>query len=197
MTEASETARAFAAIAPSLPEATRRELRRQLAHSLAAPSPQELRAGRLGLAVLLVEQGGGELPTSADYDAARRDPRYAEDDWPSRAQLTDAYGDWLSVLRVALALTRTPRPGGLSYERARTGKGGYTRQDVTNAIQRARREIGAWPNSTTYPEWARLAGRAARQHGQAEPRIPSMSAIASRFGNWTAALEHAQRAVTD
>ncbi len=96
------------------------------------------------------------------------------------------------MLSAALALTRTPRPGGISYQRATTGKGGYRREDVTNAIHRARREIGSWPNSTTYPEWARLAKRAAQQHGKAEPRIPSLSVIASRFGSWTAALAAAQ-----
>ena len=45
------------------------------------------------------------------------------------------------MLSAALALTRTPRPGGISYQRATTGKGGYRREDVANAIHRARRKI--------------------------------------------------------
>ncbi len=193
MTAVSETARVIARLVPRLPEATQRDLRVMLSHSIASPSLAELREARIGLLVEMVMESDDLEAVSDRYEQLRVERRAAGEEWPSRSQLSRAYGGWLPALDAALKLSTTVAPGAPSHKARERAKRSYTRPEVIHAIQRCARTTGTTPTMTLYAQWARLAKRAAHQQGKAEPPIPSLHSIARAYGTWSRALEVARR----
>jgi hypothetical protein len=170
------------------------QLRQMLANSIAAPTPAELREARLGLLTELIAQGDSET-NSDKYEAVRAARAARGEQWPSRSQLTRAYGTWLHALRAATTLASEPLGAGAPSDlrRSRVSRR-YTRNDLIVAIQRCRLALGEWPTASAYGHWRRLALRAARRHGPANAAIPSTCVIAKRFGTWSRALALAEAA---
>jgi len=109
--------------------------------------------------------------------------------WPSRSQLSRAYGSWLHAVDAATTLAGEPLAAGAPSERGRSRVAHrYIRSDLILAIQRCRLALGEWPTSRAYGHWRRLTLRASRQHGHADA-IPSVDAITRRFGTWTRATQ--------
>ncbi len=190
MTAASPQALVIAALARHLPADTRRELRQMLANSIAAPTPAEFREARLGLLLELLDSVGVAHATGESYEALRADRRAATaESWPSRSQLSRAYGNWMRALEAASKLIGEAGPGAPGDHANRSAPRLYTRRDLLTAIERCRLVIGTWPSRSTYARWTSLAIRNARRHGRTDPAIPSVSAIIKRFGTWTRAVE--------
>jgi len=93
----SDVARAYARLAPALPQATARDLLTLLNATIADPGQHTDRESRLGLLVRILERQT-ELPDTDTYDQARRK---REDGWPSASQLSRYYGGWLGALDAA------------------------------------------------------------------------------------------------
>jgi hypothetical protein len=186
------TAQTIIALVPHLPEPTRSQLRRMLANSIAAPTPAELREARLGLLSELIAQGHADT-NSDSYEEVRAARAAGGELWPSRSQLTRAYGTWLHALDAATTLASEPLGAGAPSDRGRNRVSRrYTRNDLIVAIQRCRLALDEWPTASTYGHWRRVALRAARQHGAANAAIPSTPVVTKRFGTWTRALAIAQ-----
>jgi hypothetical protein len=188
LTATDATAQTNIALVPHLPEPTRSQLRQMLANSIAAPTTAELREARLGLLTELIAQGHGD--TNSDmYEAVRATRAAAGEHWPSRSQLTRAYGTWLHALDAATTLASDLLPAGAPSDRGRSRVSRrYTRSDLIVAIQRCRLALEEWPTASTYGHWRRVTLRATRQHGTVDAAIPATGVITKRFGTWSRAI---------
>ena len=109
----SETVRVIRDILPGVNERTLRELRALIAYSLAAPSSAELREQRLGLLVQIVARDPARIPLGEEYETERGRRAPCGEEWPSRSQLSRAYGSWLHAVSAAMELivhAPTPQP---------------------------------------------------------------------------------------
>jgi len=181
----SETVRVVHDILPGVSERTLEELRALIAYSLAAPSHAELREQRLGLLVQIVAREPARIPLGEEYETERGQRGISGEEWPSRIQLSRAYGSWLLAVTAAMELHRprghTPPP---SY-RARPAAGRrHTRHDAILAITRCREEIGMWPTQSDYLQWRRILRRTGRLYGAGEPRLPDVKVLRRLFGSW-------------
>lgn len=190
----SETVRVIRDILPGVNEGTLRELRILIAYSLAAPSPAELREQRLGLLVQMVANAPGWIPRGEDYEAELAKRVSEGEEWPSRSQLSRAYGSWLLAVSAAMELHdpcgHIPPP---SYQARPVAGRAHTRRAAILAITRCRDEIGAWPTQSDYLQWRRILRRTGRLYGPGEPRLPDAKALRRMFGSWTRARDAAQK----
>jgi hypothetical protein len=173
-----ELATGISRIAGLLPSATRSDLRRLLAHDLAAPQPDRERAMRLALLCEVLEGAGGEVPTVDTYETARREARR---DAPAASTLSRHYGGWLLAVRAAAWLAAGasgPAPVVRTLEPQRP----YTRDEVLVALERCRRAVGRWPGAAEYEEWARLRRHLGRRFGSNDQRTPGRGVIIRLFG---------------
>jgi hypothetical protein len=192
LTATDTTAQTIIALLPHLPGPTRGQLRQMLANSIAAPTPAELREARLGLLTELIAHGDSER-NSDQYEALRAVRAANGEQWPSRSQLTRAYGTWLQALDAATTLATEPLGAGAPSDRGRNRVSRrYTRGDLIVAIQRCRLALDEWPTANAYGHWRRIAMRAGRKHGPANEAIPSTGAVTRRFGTWARAIALAQ-----
>ena len=190
----SETVRVIREILPGVHERALRELRSLIAYSLAAPSPAELREQRLGLLAQMVACAPARIPLGDKYEAERDRRALDGEEWPSRSQLSRAYGSWLRAVNAAMELDRprahTPQP---SFHARPIAGPPYTRRDALLAITRCQQEIGAWPTQSDYLQWRRILRRTGRLHGPGEPRLPDAKTLRRLFGGWTQARNAAWR----
>ena len=181
-------------------DSTLKELRSlTVAYSLAAPSSSELRGtNRLGLLVSIVAAAPTRIPLGDEYESERASRTERGEVWPSRIQLSRAYGSWLLRGRRAMELDRPrghiPPP---SYQARPVSGRPHTREDAIRAIVRCHDEIGAWPTQSDYLQWRRILRHTGRLYGPGEPRLPDTKALRRLFGSWTHARDAAQRWVDD
>lgn len=190
----SETVRVIRDILPGVNERTLRELRALIAYSLAAPSPAELREQRLGLLVQIVARDPARIPLGEEYETERGRRATCGEEWPSRSQLSRAYGSWLHAVSAAMELDRprahTPSP---SYQARPASGRRHTRREAILSIARCRKEIGAWPTQSDYLQWRRILRHTGRIYGPGEPRLPDIKTLRRLFGSWTLARDAAER----
>jgi hypothetical protein len=187
----SETVKVIRDILPGVHERALRELRALIAYSLAAPSPAELREQRLGLLIQMVARAPTRIPLGEEYEAERTQ-RATSGEWPSRSQLSRAYGSWLHAVSAAMELDH-PRTLPPSYQARPAAGPPYTRRDAIHAITRCKEEIGAWPAQSDYLQWRRILRHNGRLYGPGEPRLPDTKAIRRLFGSWAHAQDAALR----
>jgi hypothetical protein len=190
----SEAVRVIRDILPGVHEQALRELRALIAYSLAAPSPAELREQRLGLLVQIVVRAPARIPLGEEYEAERAQRATSGEEWPSRSQLSRAYGSWLRAVSAAMELdhprSRTPPP---SYHARPVAGPPYTRRDALLAVTRCMKEIGAWPTQSDYLQWRRILRHTGRLHGPGEPRLPDAKTLRRLYGSWSQARGAAER----
>ncbi|MGA9315760.1 MAG: hypothetical protein WBV77_14170 [Solirubrobacteraceae bacterium] len=193
-----ETVRVIRDILPGVSDSTLKELRSLVAYSLAAPSSSELREQRLGLLVSIVAAAPTRIPLGDEYESERASRAERGEVWPSRIQLSRAYGSWLLAVSAAMELDRPrghiPPP---SYQARPVSGRPHTREDAIRAIVRCHDEIGAWPTQSDYLQWRRILRHTGRLYGPGEPRLPDTKALRRLFGSWTHARDAAQRWVDD
>lgn len=188
-----ETVRVIRDILPGVSEPTLRELRSLLAYSLSAPSSSELREQRLGLLVEMIARAPARIPLGEEYESQRAGRIASGEEWPSRSQLSRAYGSWLLAVSAAMELDR-PRGDTLppSYQARPVSGRRHTRQDAIRAIVRCHDEIGTWPTQSDYLQWRRILRHTGRLYGPGEPRLPDIKALRRLFGSWTRARDVAK-----
>lgn len=188
---ASDLGRAFSEIAKALPDRTKEDLKRLLAHNIAIPATGQKREMRLGLLVDLMSKGTGEIPSVASYESARKD---ASDPWPTASTLVRSYRSWLGAVKAATKLhfVGSPArvPSGLQHAKWSRQ---YSRDEVIAAIARCNASLGDWPTASEYQEWAKISRQVARTSGLPDPRLPVMKPIRRYFGTFEAALSAARR----
>jgi hypothetical protein len=193
-----EAVRVIRDILPGVSGSTLKELRSLVAYSLAAPSSSELREQRLGLLVSIVAAAPTRIPLGEEYESKRASRTERGEVWPSRSQLSRAYGSWLLAVSAAMELDRPrghiPPP---SYQARPVSGRRHTREDAIRAIVRCHDEIGAWPTQSDYLQWRRILRHTGRLYGPGEPRLPDTKALRRLFGSWTRARDAAQRWVDD
>jgi hypothetical protein len=181
---ASEVAQALAGLVLALPEQTVTDLHGLLAHTVAAPSPAQIRESRVGLLLTLVADSPGEVPTVERYETERKRREGSGENWPAHSTLIRAYGHWLAAVRAAMRLQRDGGrarvPRSHHHARLRTG---YTREQVMGALRTCADALGSWPTEWEYEEWARLRREAARLAGLPEPTLPVLKPIRTLFGS--------------
>jgi hypothetical protein len=168
-----------------LPPESRRDLRRLLAHELAAPAPELERGGRLDLLCDLMERAGGEVPTVEDYEHERS--RRGDHAPPSAATLSRRYGGWIGAVSAAAWLAA----GGSGQPPARElrePQSPYSRAEALLALESCHDALGGWPTPSEYEEWARLRRRLQRRFRDGRPRTPGLSVFGRLFGGITAAV---------
>lgn len=189
----SEVARVLAAIASSLPAGTRQQLAALLAHGIAAPTAQQLRARRLGLVCELVS-GPGKLGVN-DYMDLRA--QRGGEDWPAALTLIEHFGSWPVVLGLALRLQvegHASHPVRASHRYMGCQRGGaYSREEVMIAIERAGEVIGGIPSLSEYLEIRRVLVAHARVTGNPLPRLPGKGVIVRLFDSYRDAARAAAR----
>lgn len=190
---ASELAQSIAAVVPSLPADTARNLRILLSQSIALPSGQELRQARLGLLIELVSDGTGEVPGAELYDHAReRRERDANEQWPHSTTLLRTYGHWTAAVAGAMALAHGPATS-VQARRGEPKKPPYRRAEVLAGIVRCKEALAYWPSPWELREYGRLCRHQARAAGQPDPRIPDRPTVLKHFGSWAQAMAAAKR----
>lgn len=192
---ASGVGQALAAVIGALDEDTVREIHRIIGHTLAAPSNQELREGRLGLLLELVVDGTGELITQPAYEQARAERAVAGEAWTSAVAITNAYGGWNEAVKAAMRLNAGRSHGVSSGKTAVNGQRtrAYSRPEGIAAIRKCARWLEGSPRAEEYVDWRALEIRAARLNGKPIPRLPSMKRIRNLFGSFERAADLAER----
>jgi|HubBroStandDraft_6_1064221.scaffolds.fasta_scaffold16446_5 hypothetical protein len=189
-----ETVKVIRAILPGVQEDTLRELHALIAQSLAIPLPSDLRDQRLGLLMQMVTYTLARIPLGEEYETERAQRAVDGEEWPSRIQLSEAYGSWLDAVAAATEPDRPRRQPRFSGREARTAAGPpYTRRDALLAIARCKSEIGAWPTQSDYLRWRHIVRHASRLHGLDEPRLPDAKQLRRLYANWACARAAAQR----
>lgn len=183
-----ELATGLARMATLLPAQTRADLRRLLAHDLAAPSPERERAARLGLLCELLEGSGGEIPGVETYERVRHESGGSA---PSASALSRAYGGWLRAVRAAGWLSAGGAGPAVCVEVEPQQR--YSRREALIALESAREELGRWPGAVEYEEWARLRRRLQRRWGDGNVRTPGVSVFARLFGSFNEGVDTAKR----
>jgi hypothetical protein len=170
----SEAVRVIRDILPGVSDSTLKELRSLVAYSMAAPSPSELREQRLGLLVEIVAAAPSRIPLGEEYENERASRIESGEAWPSRSQLSRAYGSWLLAVSAAMELDR-PRGDTLppGYQARPVSGRRNTRQDTIRAIVRCHDDIGTWPTQSDYLQWLRILRHTGRLYGPGEPRLPA------------------------
>jgi hypothetical protein len=171
------------------------DLERLLAASVSIPTAGELRSARLGLVADLVAAGTGEIPGVADYLAARRQRAATGETWPAPSTLLAAFGDWVTVVRAAMRLSRGEvRNVPHTHRNRREASPPYTRAEVIAALGRFRAWKGDWPEGAfEWERWAAEVRRLAREGGKPDPRLPGQATIKKLFGSFGHALGAAER----
>lgn len=183
----SEACQLLAEVATALPTRTRNELARLLGHSVAMPTPQELREMRLGLLVEMVAQG--EIPRTSSYDELRGQRNAAGADWPGSTGLIMHYGTWAAASRGAFDLAF-----GITLKRARSRTPHmwpsvpYTRKEILRALEVASEKVGQAIGQWEYQELRRVERQLASRTGTPDPRLPDLGVIRRNFGGWDAAI---------
>lgn len=182
----------LAAIATAFPAKTRIELIRLLSHSVAAPTPQEVRQARLGLLAEMVKTGW--IPGVNDYEAERRNRANMSEEWPGSSSLFDYYGTWASVVEAAfdVAFSITPKRSG-ARERQAWPNVIYSRPDVLEALERCSEKVGQTITQWQYMELRRVERKLAIELGRPDPRLPQLNVIKRNFGGWDQAISKLQR----
>lgn len=186
----SDVARAYARLAPALPQATARDLLTLLNATIADPGQHTDRESRLGLLVRILERQT-ELPDTDTYDQARRK---REDGWPSASQLSRYYGGWLGALDAAAALSDPSAGRRAPADRAHAdlvNTHAYSRAQLASALIRCRQTLGFWPGTQDYSQYRRVHLRAARLHVSTDERLPNSRTLRRHFGSWDAAISYA------
>lgn len=174
-----------------VPDAAAEDLRRLLAHDIAAPTTPQLRIGHLGLLIDLINELRRYI-TKRNYEDERARRALQGEVWPASSALTHQYGPWpLLVDEVTDFVDYGPasklqRPG----VRAPRVKSSYTPAEVNSALIRCRSALGAWPSPWGYELWASIERRVRRK----DPNLPILSAIDKTYGDWDTASRRAQRA---
>ena len=184
----SDVARAYARLAPALPDAAAHDLLTLLSATIADPGEHTDRESRLGLLVRIVENDP-ELPDTSAYDEARREH---EGDWPSASQLSRYYGGWLGALDAAATLAAPQAGRRAPADRAHThlaNTRAYSRAQLASALIRCHNTLGFWPGTQDYSQYRRVHLRTARLHISGIERQPNARTIRRHFGSWDAAIE--------
>ena len=164
-----ELAAGIARLVSLLPPEGRRDLRRLLAHELAAPAPELERGARLDLLCDLIEWAGGEVPTVENY----------EDERSRRGGLAPPSAATLSSLR------RLDQRGG----RRRLARGGRIRWTAGERAPRVPASIftrGGPTHPGVLPRRARLVADTVGVRGVGTTPAPSPAALSrgSRKDSW-------------
>jgi hypothetical protein len=142
----------------------------------------------------MIARTPARIPLGEEYEAERGKRALDGEEWPSRTQLTRAYGSWLHTVSAAMELDQprghTPTP---SFHAHPVAGPPYTRRDALTAITRCQRELGAWPTQSDYLQWRRIMRYIGRLHGPGEPRIPDAKTLKRLYGNWSHARNAAER----
>ena len=155
-----ELAAGIARLVSLLPPEGRRDLRRLLAHELAAPAPELERGARLDLLCDLIEWAGGEVPTVENY----------EDERSRRGGLAPPSAATLSSLR------RLDQRGG----RRRLARGGRIRWTAGERAPRVPASIftrGGPTHPGVLPRRARLVADTVGVRGVGTTPAPSPAAL--------------------
>ncbi len=187
-TEVAQVLSELVADPDAVPPAVAVDLHQLLSASLAARPAAATRFDRLGLLVELIVAGDGLVPTTAEYERARRE---RSSDGPAASTLISAYGHWLRVINAASRVLAT-RPVKQLRATHRTNKPAYTPRECAAAIARFHRRFGAWPSEWEYEQWAQLSRDDARRCGAPDPRLPGGPAIRRCFGTFDRALRAAR-----
>ncbi len=194
----SAVAAGFVELVPDLPMETLRHIERLLLANLASPTGAELREARLGLLIDMVAGGSGEIPLTADYDAAVERRRAFGESWPDSTTLSRAYcKSWTTAVRAAmrLVLCDGPRRVPHSYKHAVGGQNGYGRSEVVAALMRFHHDHeGRWPQPSQFYDWGQQLRLHARTNGHRDPRIPTRKALGRHFDSFDLARRAAQLA---
>ena len=177
----------LAAIATAFPVKTRTELIRLLSHSVAAPTPQEVRQARLGLLAEMVKTGW--MPGVNDYEAERKNRLNKQEEWPGSSSLVDYYGTWASAVEAAfdIAFSITPKRS-KARERQAWPNVIYSRPDVLEALERCSEKVGQPITQWQYMELRRVERKLAIELGLPDPRLPQLNVIKRNFGGWDQAI---------
>lgn len=191
----SELAHGIAALACALPENTARDLYRLLSHSVAAPTPAEIREARLGLMLDLVAEGTGEFIGVERYEGARAERAADGEIWPAHATLCGVFGSWTDVVSLAMRLAHDGTSSGVPHTKRHLKDHAppYLRDDVLDALTRCASDLGGWPGEWEYYEWARVSRMLARDAGKSTRRFPGRGPICRLFGDFGRAVNVAQR----
>ncbi len=177
----------------AVPPAAAADLHELLSASLAARPAAATRFDRLSLVVELIVASDGLIPTTAEYERARRE---RNSDAPAASTLLSAYGHWLRVINAASRVL-SARPVTQLRATHKTNKPAYTPRESAAAIARFHRRFGAWPSEWEYEQWAQLSRDDARRCGAPDPRLPGGPAIRRCFGTFDRALAAARALFTD
>lgn len=173
----------------------RRELRTLLVNHDGKPSPARAREGQIGLLVeiLLEEEEKWVTPTEYDLCACAK----GNERWPKSRDLERAFGGrWSRALKAAQLVASGERRGvSNNAEHWKLAESSYTRNDFTSAIMRCRDALGFWPTYSKFDEWARFTRAGERRSKKRDKYLtPRVRAVVTHFGEWSLALEAAQRA---
>ena len=198
--QVSETARVVAALIPSLPPATVKDLARLIQRRLTMLDPRLDRYARLGLLIDIVSVGTGEVPPTYGYEDERRLRTEAGETWPAQSSLSEAYGGWVRAVKAAMYLafdgssSKQPATHHNRLAPGRRCRPTYSHGEATAALNMCADTLGLWPTEYEYDDWRRLSGDLARRAGRPAPRFPSRPSWIRLFGSWQAFEEAALRA---
>lgn len=176
------------------------ELRRLVGHSLAAPSPAELRNRRIGLLIDLVAASNGEFVSTADYETARQKRLQAGETHPDASTISRAFGHWLAAVNAASRFWfeggRARVPSQMHHARLHAT---YEPREIQRALLEARRDLCGdtsasddWPTEWEFHEYCAIRRRLARRAGKII-RLPSPKQIRKAYGSYTEAVEAVKR----
>ena len=193
--EPSELALGLADLLRTMDSVALNDLERLLAASVAIPTAGELRSARLGLMVELLGDGTGEVPSVAAYLELRARRASAGEIWPAPSTLLVAFGDWLTVVRAAMRVSRGQLASVAHTHRPRRiPSPPYTPAEVIDALRRFRAWNDSWPSGPhEWERWASETRRLAREQGGRDARVPTQATIRRLFG----AFERAVRAAAE
>lgn len=164
------------------------DLRRLLGHGLADPPAAARRWDSLWLLVALIAKREGLLPTTREYEDARREH---EAEAPTASALVKRYGHWLAASKAAGRLMQL-QPSGPAWSERRRYRRPYRPREVTLAIARFYHSFGVWPSREEYNEWSGISRRTARSCGAPDPRLPSATVVTRLYGTYDRALQAAK-----
>jgi hypothetical protein len=164
------------------------DLRRLLGHGLAEPPAAARRWDSLWLLVALIAKREGLLPTTTEYEKARREH---EAEAPAASSLVKRYGHWLAALKAAGRLMQL-RPAGPAWSERQRYRRPYRPREGLVAIACFYHTFDVWPSREEYNEWSGISRRAARSCGAPDPRLPSATAVVRLYGTFDRALEAAK-----
>ncbi len=173
-----------------LDDASAKQVKKVLETQVATPPTASRRLGLLIRACLL--EGDGYV-TEETYETHRA--RDKEEDWPDATTLARSYGYWARAVSHAAHHARFGPLRGSGHRDARWPRQSrYEPREIINALEAARHSLGHWPIRGEYIIWRQVRIKGARNSGQQNPRLPSISTFWKVLGSYENAVAAAKEA---